>query len=324
LKPQDVLTAAAFDNAITAAQALSGSTNALIHLIAMAGRAGVHLNLERFDEIARRTPVLANIRPAGKYLMEDFYYAGGLRALLAEIKDLLDLDCMTVSGKSLGENIASARIYNEDVIYPRAKPLNRTGGLAVLRGNLAPDGAVIKPTAAEPHLLKHKGPAVVFRDYEDLNARIDEETLAIDERSVIVLQNAGPLAAGMPEWGQLPIPKKLLKRGVRDMLRISDARMSGTSYGACVLHVAPESHVGGPLAFVRDGDMIEIDVDARRIELHVDDAELARRRAAWKAPAQRFARGFGALYTRHVTQANKGCDFDFLEGAASTPEPDIH
>ena len=324
LKPQDVLTAAAFDNAITAAQALSGSTNALIHLIAMAGRAGVNLNLERFDEIARRTPVLANIRPAGKYLMEDFYYAGGLRALLAEIKDLLTLECMTVNGKPLGENIASARIYNEDVICKRAKPLSHTGGLAVLRGNLAPDGAVIKPTAAEAHLLKHKGPAVVFRDYDDMNARIDDESLAIDERSVIVLQSAGPLAAGMPEWGQLPIPQKLLKRGVRDMLRISDARMSGTSYGACVLHVAPESHVGGPLAFVRDGDLIEIDVDARRLQLHVDDAELARRRAAWKTPAPRFARGFGALYSRHVTQANKGCDFDFLEGAAPTPEPDIH
>ena len=324
VKPQDVLTAAAFDNAITAAQALSGSTNALIHLIAMAGRAGVRLNLERFDEISRRTPVLANIRPAGKYLMEDFYYAGGLRALLAEIKDLLALNCMTVNGKSLGENIASARIYNEDVICPRARPLSRTGGLAVLRGNLAPDGAVIKPTAAEPHLLKHKGPAVVFRDYDDMNARIDDEALAIDERSIIVLQNAGPLAAGMPEWGQLPIPKKLLKRGVRDMLRISDARMSGTSYGACVLHVAPESHAGGPLAFVRDGDQIEIDVEARRLHLHVDDAELARRRAAWKEPEPRFARGFGALYSRHVTQADKGCDFDFLEGAAATPEPDIH
>jgi len=324
LKPQDLLSAQSFDNAITAAQALSGSTNALIHLVAMAGRAGVKLDLERFDVIARHTPVLANIRPAGKYLMEDFYYAGGLRALLAEIKDLLALDCLTVNGKSLGENIASARIYNEDVIYPRAKPLSATGGLAVLRGNLAPDGAVIKPTAAEPHLLKHKGPAVVFRDYDDMNARIDEESLAIDERSVIVLQNAGPLAAGMPEWGQLPIPQKLLKRGVRDMLRISDARMSGTSYGACVLHVAPESFAGGPLAFVRDGDLIEIDVEARRLQLHVDEAELARRRADWKTPAPRFARGFGALYMRHVTQADKGCDFDFLEGAAPTPEPDIH
>ena len=324
LKPQDLLTSDSFDNAITAAQALSGSTNALIHLIAMAGRAGVKLSLERFDEISRHTPVLANIRPAGKYLMEDFYYAGGLRALLAQVKDLLNLGCMTVNGKTLGENIESARTYNEDVIHTRSKPMSASGGLAVLRGNLAPDGAVIKPTAAEVHLLKHKGPAVVFRDYEDMNARIDQEDLVVDEHSVIVLQNAGPLAAGMPEWGQLPIPKKLLRRGVRDMLRISDARMSGTSYGACVLHVAPESYIGGPLAFVRDGDLIEIDVDARRLHLHVDAAELARRRTGWTAPAPRFARGYGALYSHHVTQADKGCDFDFLEGAMPTPEPDIH
>jgi dihydroxy-acid dehydratase len=324
LKPRDFLTAAAFDNAITAIHALSGSTNALIHLIAMAGRAGIKLDLERFDRISRTTPVLANIRPAGKYLMEDFYYAGGLRALLAQLRELLALDCMTVNGKTLGENIESARVYNPDVIRSRADPLSPSGGLAVLRGNLAPDGAVIKPTAAEPHLLKHKGPAVVFRDYEDMAARIDDEALAIDADSVIVLQNAGPLAAGMPEWGQLPIPKKLLRRGVRDMLRISDARMSGTSYGACVLHVAPESFAGGPLALVRDGDLIELDVEARRLTLHVSDAELARRRSEFQAPAPRHTRGFGALYARHVTQADKGCDFDFLEGTAETAEPDIH
>jgi dihydroxy-acid dehydratase len=324
LKPSDILSAASYDNAIIAVHALSGSTNALIHLIAMAGRAGIRLDLDRFDALSRKTPVLANIRPAGKYLMEDFYYAGGLRALLAELKDLLELDCLTVTGKTLGENIASARIYNEDVIRPRANPLSASGGLAVLRGNLAPDGAVIKPTAAEPHLLKHKGKAVVFRDYDDMNARIDDERLPIDHTSVIVLQNAGPLAAGMPEWGQLPIPQKLLKQGVRDMVRISDARMSGTSYGACVLHVAPESYVGAPLALVRDGDVIELDVAARKLQLHVDDAELARRRAAWRAPAPKFSRGFGALYSRHVTQADKGCDFDFLEGNAPTPEPDIH
>jgi len=324
LKPRDFLTAASFDNAITAVHALSGSTNALIHVIAMAGRAGIALDLDRFDALSMHTPVLANVRPAGKFLMEDFYYAGGLRALLAQLKDLLDLDCMTVNGKTLGENIASARIYHEDVIRTRENPLSPSGGLAVLRGNLAPDGAVIKPTAAEPHLLKHKGPAVVFKDYDDMNARIDDDKLAIDEKSVIVLQNAGPLAAGMPEWGQLPIPKKLLQKGVRDMLRISDARMSGTSYGACVLHVAPESYTGSPLALIRDGDMIEIDVDARKLHLDVSDAELARRRSAWQTPAPKFARGFGALYTRHVTQANKGCDFDFLEGVAPTPEPDIH
>jgi dihydroxy-acid dehydratase len=324
LRPAQILTASAFDNAITATQALSGSTNALIHLIAMAGRAGVKLALERFDEISRCTPVLANVRPAGHWLMEDFYYAGGLRALLAQIEDLLDRGAMTVNGRTLGENIAGARTFNEDVIRPRANPLSTSGGLAVLRGNLAPDGAVIKPTAAEPQLLRHKGPAVVFRDYEDMSKRLDDESLAIDERSVIVLQNAGPLAAGMPEWGQLPIPKKLLQKGVRDMVRISDARMSGTSYGACVLHVAPESWIGGPLAFVRDGDTIELDVERRVLQLHVGDEELARRRAEWKPPAPRFARGFGALYMQHVTQADKGCDFDFLEGSAPTPEPDIH
>jgi dihydroxy-acid dehydratase len=324
LKPRDLLVPASFDNAITAIHALSGSTNALIHLIAMAGRAGVPLRLERFDQLSRATPVLANIRPAGKYLMEDFYYAGGLRALLAQISDLLDLQCRTVNGKTLGENIASARVYQPDVIRSRQDPLSPSGGLAVLRGNLAPDGAVIKPTAAEPHLHQHKGRAVVFKDYADMAARIDEEQLPVDAASVIVLQNAGPLAAGMPEWGQLPIPQKLLKQGVRDMVRISDARMSGTSYGACVLHVAPESFAGGPLAFVRDGDWIELDVAARKLELQVDAAELARRRAAWQPPAARFERGFGALYSRHVTQADKGCDFDFLEGTQPTPEPDIH
>jgi len=324
LKPSDILTPQSFDNAITAIHALSGSTNALIHLIAMAGRVGIALDLERFDVISRTTPVLANIRPAGKYLMEDFYYAGGLRALLSQLRDALVLDCKTVNGKTLGENIESARIYKADVIRTREDPLSASGGLAVLRGNLAPDGAVIKPTAAEPHLMKHKGPAVVFKDYDDMNARIDDEALPVDENSVIVLQNAGPLAAGMPEWGQLPIPKKLLQSGVRDMLRISDARMSGTSYGACVLHVAPESYLGSPLALVRDGDVIEIDVDARRLHLHVDDAELERRRKGWQAPAPKFKRGFGALYAQHVRQADKGCDFDFLEGTAPTPEPDIH
>jgi dihydroxy-acid dehydratase len=324
LRPSELLTAAAFDNAIVATHALSGSTNALIHLIAMAGRAGIALRLERFDDLSRTTPVLANIRPAGTYLMEDFYYAGGLRALLAQLTDALELDCKTANGKTLGENIAGARIYKPDVIRTRAEPLSPSGGLVVLRGNLAPDGAVIKPTAAEAQLLRHKGPAVVFRNYDDMASRIDDEALAIEENSVIVLQNAGPLGAGMPEWGQLPIPKKLLRRGVRDMVRISDARMSGTSYGACVLHVAPESYVGGPLAFVRDGDLVELDVDARKLELHVPADELARRRAAWQPAPPRFQRGFGALYARHVTQADRGCDFDFLEGAAPTPEPDIH
>ena len=328
LKPSDILTAKSFDNAIITAQALSGSTNALIHLIAMAGRAGVKLDLERFDAIARKTPVLANIRPAGqKYLMEDFYYAGGLRALLNEIRDLLNVDCLTVNGKTLGENIEGAKIYNPDVIRPRANAMAQDGGLAVLRGNLAPDGAVIKPLAAEPHLLKHTGRAVVFKNYNDMAARIDDPKLDIDENCVIVLQNGGPLGApGMPEWGQLPIPKKLLEKGVRDMVRISDSRMSGTSYGCCVLHVAPESFVGGPLAFVRDGDMIELDVAARKLEMKVSDAELAKRRGAWKQAPPHYTRGFGALYEQRVTQANLGCDFDFLhrDSAAATPDPEIH
>jgi len=325
VKPSDILTPAAFDNAITAVHALSGSTNALIHLVAMAGRAGIDLKLERFDELARTTPVLANVRPAGKYLMEDFYYAGGLRALLANLHGLLDLRCLTANGKSLGENISDAKVYNADVILPCDKPLSASGGLAVLRGNLAPDGAVIKPTAAEPHLLKHTGAAVVFKDYNDMAARIDDENLKVDATSVIVLQNAGPLGGpGMPEWGQLPIPKKLLRQGVRDMVRISDARMSGTSYGACVLHVAPESYLGGPLALVRDGDRIELDVERRRLQLQVDDAELMRRRRLWQQPAPHYARGYGALYAKHITQANKGCDFDFMHAGAPTPDPEIH
>jgi dihydroxy-acid dehydratase len=326
LKPSDILTREAFDNAITVVHALSGSTNAIIHLTAMAGRAGIDMKLDRFDELSRGTPVLANIRPAGnKYLMEDFYYAGGLRALLAELGDRLWLDCMTVNGKTLGENIAGAKIYDTDVIRTCGNPVSTSGGLAVLRGNLAPDGAVIKPTAAEPHLLKHVGPAVVFRDYNDMAARIDDENLKVDENSMLVLQNAGPLGGpGMPEWGQLPIPKKLLKKGVRDMVRISDARMSGTSYGTCVLHVAPESFLGGPLALVREGDMIELDVERRRLQLRVDDPELMRRRRLWQQPQPRYVRGYGALYGRHITQADKGCDFDFLHFGPPTPDPEIH
>jgi dihydroxy-acid dehydratase len=326
LRPAEILTPAAFDNGITVVHALSGSTNAIIHLIAMAGRAGIELDLERFDELARRTPVLANIRPAGdKYLMEDFYYAGGLRALLANLKENLNLHCLTVNGRTLRENIEGARVYNEDVIRNRGNPISAIGGLAVLRGNLAPSGAVIKPTAAEARLLKHTGPAVVFSDYNDMAARIDDETLKVDENSVLVLQHAGPLGGpGMPEWGQLPIPKKLLKKGVRDMVRISDARMSGTSYGACVLHVAPESFVGGPLALVRDGDLIELDVEGRKLELKVSDAELAKRRDAWKQPTMPYARGYGALYAQHITQADQGCDFDFLHHGPPTPDPEIH
>ena len=325
LKPRDLLTAASFDNAITAVLALGGSTNALVHLIAMARRCGIPLTLDRFDELSRRTPLLANVRPAGKYLMEDFYYAGGLRALLARVGDLLARDAKTVGGTTIGDAIVGADVFDDDVILPRERPLVASGSLAVLRGNLAPDGAVIKPAAAESRLLSHRGPAIVFADYNDMAARIDDPALPVTADSVIVLKQAGPLGApGMPEWGQLPIPKKLLEQGVRDMLRISDARMSGTSYGACVLHVAPESYVGGPLALVRDGDMIILDVAARRLHLDVDDAELARRRAQWRKPAPHFARGFGALYQNHISQANDGCDFDFLEGTAPTPEPEIH
>jgi dihydroxy-acid dehydratase len=325
LKIGDIVDARAIDNAVTAALALAGSTNAIVHLIAIARRAGVALDLARFDALARRTPVLANIRPSGEFLMEDFFYAGGLRGLLARLTDLLDGTARTVNGRTLGENVAGAQVWNDDVIRPRERPLVAGDGLAVLTGNLAPRGAVIKPPAMEARLHKHTGPAVVFASYDDMAARIDDPDLPVSADSVIVLQGAGPLGApGMPEWGQLPIPKKLLKEGVRDMVRISDARMSGTSYGACVLHVAPESHVGGPLALVRDGDRISLDIPARRLELLVDEAELARRRAAWVAPPPRFSRGFGALYLSHVTQADEGCDFDFLEAGPPTPEPEIH
>jgi dihydroxy-acid dehydratase len=325
LKPRDILTSAAFDNAIAVLMALGGSTNAIVHLIAMAGRAGIKLDLARFDEISRRVPLLANLRPSGKYLMEDFYYAGGLRGLMAEMKSLLDLSQRNVNGTTLGENIESAKSYNHDVIAPLERPVQSSGGLAVLRGNLAPDGAVIKPTAADPKLLEHTGKAVVFEDYNDMAQRIDDEALPVDASSVLVLRNAGPLGGpGMPEWGMLPVPKKLLKQGVRDMVRISDARMSGTSYGACVLHVAPESFVGGPLALVRTGDLIVLDVPARRLDLKVSEAELQRRRAAWTAPQPKYRRGYGAIFSQHITQANEGCDFRFLEGTAPTPEPDIH
>ncbi|RSF09371.1 L-arabinonate dehydratase [Achromobacter aegrifaciens] len=328
LKPSDLLTAASFDNAVRTVLALSGSTNSVVHLIAMARRSGFGLDLDRFDHLARTTPVLANLRPAGKYLMEDFYYAGGLRAMLVQLGDLLDTTQRTVDGRTLGENIAGARIFNEDVIRPRAQALIERDGLAVLRGNLAPGGAVIKPPAMEAHLQVHTGRAVVFKDYNDMAARIDDPDLDVDADSVIVLQNAGPQGApGMPEWGQLPIPQKLLKQGVRDMVRISDARMSGTSYGACVLHVAPEAYVGGPLALVQDGDRITLDVPARRLELLVSDEELAARRAAWQAPPPRFERGYGVLYLKHIGQADTGCDFDFLQTETRAPaagEPEIH
>jgi dihydroxy-acid dehydratase len=324
-KPRDLLTRRSFENAITVLMALGGSTNAVVHLLAMAGRAGVPLSLDDFDLASRRTPFLCNLRPSGKYLMEDLYYAGGIRAVLAQLAPLLHLDERTVSGQTLGENIAGAEVYNGDVIRSPERALSAEGGVAVLRGNLAPSGAVIKTSAATPALLKHTGPAVVFDDYNDLAARIDDERLPVTADSVLVLRNAGPQGApGMPEWGMLPLPKKLLKQGVRDMVRLSDARMSGTAYGTCVLHVAPESFVGGPLALVKTGDRIALDVSARSISVLVDEGELARRRSAWLPPKPHYQRGYGAMFSRHIKQADHGCDFDFLEGTAPTAEPEIH
>ncbi|MBT6273019.1 MAG: dihydroxy-acid dehydratase, partial [Chromatiales bacterium] len=325
LKPSDIMTSAAFDNAITVDMALGGSTNAIIHLVAMAGRTGIRLPLERFDELSRTTPTLANLKPSGKFLMEDFYYAGGLPALLRKMSDLLDLECVTVNGATLGANIQDAEVFDDEVIRARNNPISATGGTAVLKGNLAPDGAIIKPTAAEAHLMEHTGPAVVFDGIEDLYARIDSEDLEVTADSVLVLKNAGPHGGpGMPEWGQLPIPKKLLEQGVRDMVRISDCRMSGTSYGACVLHIAPEAAVGGPLALVKTGDMVTLDVERRILSMDVDEAELASRRAQWKAPEPHYHRGYGSLFLAHVTQANEGCDFDFLHAGPATPDPAIY
>jgi dihydroxy-acid dehydratase len=325
LKPRDILREASFNNAIVTVLALGGSTNAVIHMIALAGRAGIKLTIDRFDELSRKTPLLANIRPSGKYLMEDFYYSGGLPALLKALGSHLDLQSLTVTGKTLGENIARSEVYNDDVIRGTDNPVLESGGLAILRGNLAPNGAVIKPAAAEPALWKHAGRAIVFDNYDEMNARIDDPALDVDANSVLVLRNAGPKGApGMPEWGNLPIPQKLLKQGVRDMVRISDARMSGTSYGACVLHVAPESFIGGPLALLREGDIVDLDVAARQLTMRVSDEELARRRSAWRPKDGIYPRGYGQLFMQHIKQANEGCDFDFLEGTAPIPEPEIH
>ncbi len=324
LKPRDILSRASFENALTVDMALAGSTNAIIHLVAMAGRAGIPLGLEDFDRVARTVPVLANVRPSGAYLMEDFFYAGGLPALMSVLGDKLDLSALTVTG-TLGDAIAGAKVYNDDVIRPLDNPVSDAIGLAVLKGNLAPDGCVMKPAAAEARLRKHEGPALVFRDYNAMSAAMNDEDLDVTPDHVLVLQNAGPVGGpGMPEWGMLPIPKKLLKQGVRDMLRISDARMSGTSYGACILHVSPEAYVGGPLAAVRNGDIIAVDVDARSIELKVPDDEIQRRLAEWVPPDRTFERGYNRIYAEHIRQADKGCDFDFLEGTAPTPEPEIH
>jgi dihydroxy-acid dehydratase len=325
LKPHDFLRMASFDNAIAAVFALGGSTNAVIHILALAGRAGIKLTMQRFDELSRKTPLLANLRPSGTYLMEDFYYAGGLPALLRALSPHLNLGCLTVTGETLGENVANAEIYNADVIRSLDHPVLESGGLAILYGNLAPNGAVIKASAAEPRLLKHIGRAIVFDSFNEMNSRIDDPALDVDADSVLVLRNAGPKGApGMPEWGNLPIPQKLLKAGVRDMVRISDARMSGTSYGACVLHVSPESFVGGPLALLKEGDVIELDVHARQLKMRVNEEDLAQRRAAWKPKQGIYPRGYGKLFMQHIQQADQGCDFDFLEGTAPIPEPEIH
>ena len=326
-KPSDILTSDAYQNGVTAAMAMGCSTNAIIHLIAMARRSGVDLSLADFETKSRRIPVIANIRPSGDtYLMEDFFYAGGLPAMLSRIQDELHTNCITVSGKTWAKALERAEVYNDDVIRSTDNPIYAEGALAVLKGSLAPDGCVIKPSACEPRLLQHTGPALVFDHYADMKANIDNDDLDVDENTVLVLRNAGPKGGpGMPEWGMLPIPKKLLKKGVRDMVRISDARMSGTSYGACILHVAPESYVGGPLALVQTGDIIAVDVPARTIDLQVAEAELKKRQEAWQRPPLRYERGYGWMFSNHILQADSGCDFDFLETSHGRPvdEPSI-
>ncbi len=327
MTPARLLSPASFANGVACAMAMGCSTNAIIHLIALSRRAGHALTLDDFDAASRTVPVIANIRPSGeKYLMEDFFYAGGLPAMLGRIRTHLATDALTVNGRTLGENIAGAEVYDDDVIRRLDRPIYAEGALAVLRGNLAPGGVVIKPSACAPHLLQHTGRALVFDDYPALKKAVDDPDLDVSADDILVLRNAGPQGAGMPEWGMLPIPTKLLKQGVKDMLRLSDARMSGTSYGGCLLHCAPEAFVGGPLALVETGDLIEVDVPSRRIHLAVSDDELARRRAAWTPPPRRYERGYGWLFSQHVLQADQGCDFDFLETGfgAPVPEPAIY
>ncbi|MBW8844512.1 MAG: dihydroxy-acid dehydratase [Burkholderiales bacterium] len=327
LTPARMLSAGSFANGIAVAMAMGCSTNAIIHLVAISRRAGLAVTLDDFDAASRHVGVIANIRPSGdSYLMEDFFYAGGLPALMNVMRDKLDLDALTVNGRSVRENIDGAEVFNSDVIRPLDNPIYTEGALAVLRGNLAPDGVVIKPSAVAPHLLRHTGRALVFDDYPSLKAAVDDPELDVSGDDILVLRNAGPKGAGMPEWGMLPIPTKLLKQGVTDMLRLSDARMSGTSYGGCLLHCAPEAFVGGPLALVQTGDRISVDVPARRIHLEVSDEELAARRAAWTPPPARYERGYGWMFGRHILQAHEGCDFDFLETSfgAPVPEPVIY
>ncbi|MEM9643362.1 MAG: L-arabinonate dehydratase [Planctomycetota bacterium] len=331
LRPSTFMTAESIDNGLITSLAIGGSTNAIVHLIAIAGRLGLELSLDRFDELSKTTPVLGDLRPGGRFLMEDFYDAGGLPALLEQMRDLVHLDCRTVSGLSVGEQIRGAKIIDENVIRPRSNPVSKVGGTCVLRGNLSPSGCVIKSIAADPKLLKHRGPALVFDDYPSMKKVINDPDLEVTADSVMILRNAGPLGApGFPEWGMLPIPKKLLQAGVRDMLRISDARMSGTSYGTCVLHIAPESAAGGPLALVKTGDMIEIDVEARSIHWDVDDEtirqrsdELGAREGSSGVPSLP-PRGYHHIYAKHILQADRGCDFDFLVGRSPSQEPAIH
>lgn len=328
LTPDRIITPAAVRNAATVAMATGCSTNAVVHLLAMARRAGVPLELDDLDALGRTTPLIANIRPAGdEYLMEDFYFAGGLRALMDQLGDKLDRAAITCTGKPLSDGIAGATVYNDDVIRPLSNPVYREGSLAVLRGNLCPDGAVIKPAACDPKFYLHEGPALVFDSYPEMKAAIEDEDLDVTPDHVLVLRNAGPQGGpGFPEWGMLPMPKALLKQGHRDMLRISDARMSGTSYGACILHVAPEAFVGGPLALLKTGDTVRMDLEARTLDMLVDEDEIAARRAAWVAPEPRFARGWGYMFQRHVGQADQGCDFDYLttQFGATAGEPDIY
>ena len=324
LKPSDILTRRSFENALMVHNALAGSTNAMIHLVAMAGRAGIEVNLQDFDDFAQKVPVIANLRPSGEWLMEDFHIAGGIRGLLSRLEPLLHLDERTVVG-TLRDALEGAAVYNDDVIRPLDKPIAASGGTAILRGNLAPNGCVIKPPAAEAHLLQHTGPAIVFDTYDEMTKAVNDLDLDVTPDHIMVLRNAGPIGGpGMPEWGMLPIPKKLLKQGVRDMLRISDARMSGTSYGACILHVSPEAHIGGPLAAVRTGDLITVDVPKRSIHLHVSDEQIADRLRTWSPPPRDYPRGYNKLFAQHIGQAHEGCDFDFLEGSGGVPEPEIH
>lgn len=328
LKPSKIITKKSVDNAVTVAMAMGCSTNAIIHLIAMARRAGIHLTMDELDKKGREIPLIANIRPSGKeYLMEDFYYAGGIVSLMFSLAEKLNLDEITVSGLKLREIISKKETINSDIIRNLNNPIYEEGSLAVLKGNLAPDGCVIKPAACDKKFLKHKGPAIVFDSYQEMKDIIDTDDFDVSENHVLVLRNVGPVGGpGMPEWGMMPIPKKLLKKGVRDMVRISDARMSGTSYGACILHVAPESFVGGPLSLLKTGDIIEVDVNLRKINMLVDDKTLSERKMAIKPPTPKAGRGWLWMYSQHVRQANEGCDFDFLETnfGKSAKEPDIY